>query len=50
VKIRSPHPEQGERVAHPRRSRKAKTRNRKAVLPEPLGEPGQNRPDPIRKV
>jgi hypothetical protein len=36
-----------ERVAHPRRSRKAKTRNRKAVLPELLGVPGQN---PIRKV
>jgi hypothetical protein len=27
----------------------AKTRIRKAVLPEPLGEPGQNRPNPIRK-
>jgi len=50
VEIRSLHPEQGEKVAHPRRSRKTKTRNRKAVLPEPLGEPGQNRPNPIRKV
>ena len=42
-----PDTEQGERVAHPRRTRKA--RIRKAVLPEPLGEPGQNRPNPIRK-
>jgi len=43
------HPEQGERVAHPRRTRKANTRIRKTVLLEPLGEPGQNRPNPIRK-
>jgi len=42
-----PGTEQGEKVAHPRRTRKA--RIRKAVLPEPLGEPGQNRPNPIRK-
>ncbi len=44
------HPEQGERVAHPRGSRKAETRSRKTLLPEPLGEPGHNRPNPIRKV
>jgi hypothetical protein len=44
------HPEQGERVAHPRRSRKAKTRNRKALLPEPLGQPRHNRPNPIRDI
>ena len=37
------------RVAHPRRTRKAKTKITKAVLLEPLGEPGQNRPNPIRK-
>ncbi len=38
------------RVAHPRRSRQTKTRNRKAFLPETLGELGDNRPNPIRKV
>jgi hypothetical protein len=44
------HPRQGERVAHPGRSRKAKTRNRKALLSECLGEPGHNRPNSIKKV
>ena len=32
-------------MAHPGRSREAKTRNRKALLSEPLGEPGHNRPN-----
>jgi hypothetical protein len=37
-------------VAHLRRSKKTMTRNGKALLPEPLGELGHNRSNPIRKI
>jgi hypothetical protein len=50
VEIGTLHPRQGKRVAHPGRSRKVETRNRKALLSEPLGELGHNRPNSIRKV
>ena len=49
-KIGTLHPRQGKRVAHPGRSRKVETRNRKALLSEPLGELGHNRANSIRKV
>jgi hypothetical protein len=50
VEIGTLHPRQGKRVAQPGRSRKTETGIRKALLSEPLGELGHNRPNSIRKV
>jgi hypothetical protein len=47
VVVGTVHPKQEERVAYPR---SRQTKARKAFLPEPLGELGDNRPNPIRKV